>query len=131
MIEIVVKGQPVAWQRAGRNGKRSFTPAKMRAQEELVRLAFIQTGETMLEGAIEAEFIFVYEPPKSLSEKRRRALMGKPKLTRPDSDNLIKLCEDALNQVAYTDDSRIWKTSSEKIYGPEAMTVIRLREAGE
>lgn len=131
MIEVIVKGKPVAWQRAGRNGKRSYTPAKTRAQEDLIRMTYKQQGGPLMEGAIEAEFEFIYEPPKSFSNRKRLSLMGKPKTTKPDMDNLVKLCQDALNQTAYTDDSRICKSTSTKIYGPEEMTIIRLKEASE
>lgn len=128
MIELIIKGEPVAKARPRFSRGHTYTPAKTRAQEELIRTAYKQKGNGFIEGAIEAEFVFIYEPPKSLSKRKRLALMGAPKLTRPDTDNLVKLCQDALNQAAYTDDSRIYKAASEKIYGPEAMTIIRLRE---
>lgn len=128
MIEIRVKGEPVAKARPRFSRGHTYTPAKTRAQEELIRTTYKQSGYDLIEGAIEAEFVFIYEPPKSLSKRKQLMLMDAPKLTRPDTDNLVKLCQDALNQIAYTDDSRIYKTTSEKKYGPEAMTIIRLRE---
>lgn len=128
MIEIIVKGDPVAKGRPRFSRGHIYTPPKTRAQEQLIRQTYKREGGGLISGAIEAEFEFIYEPPNSLSNKRRLALMGNPKLTRPDADNLIKLCQDALNQEAYTDDSQIYKITSQKIYGPEAMTIIRLKE---
>ena len=128
MIMLIVKGEPVSWQRAGRNGKRSYTPPKVRHQEDRIRMAYTDQVGEQLQGAIEVEITFVYEPPKSLSLKKKMELMGQPKLTRPDTDNLVKLVLDALNEVAYIDDSRVYKATSQKIYGPEAMTIIQLKE---
>lgn len=128
VIEIVIKGEPVAKGRPRFSRGHTYTPKKTRDQEELIRATYISSGGKMLEGAIEAEFVFIYEPPKSTSRRKRELLMGSAKMTRPDTDNLVKLCQDALNQVAYTDDSRIYRIVSEKVYGPEAMTLIRLRE---
>jgi Holliday junction resolvase RusA-like endonuclease len=40
------------------------------------------------------------------------------KETRPDlQDNLMKMTSDAMNGIVYTDDSRICKTETQKIYG--------------
>ena len=123
---LVIKGEPVAKGRPKftRSGH-AYTPKKTRDREKLIREAY--TGD-LLQGAIEAEFTFVYEPPKSLSLKKQMDLMGQPKLTRPDTDNLVKLALDALNNVAYSDDNLIYKITSRKIYGPEAMTIIQLKE---
>lgn len=128
MIMLIVEGKPVSWQRAGRNGKRSFTPPKVKHQEDVIRAVYMNQSGEKLQGAIEAELTFIYEPPKNLSLKKKLELMGQPKLTRPDGDNLAKLVLDALNEVAYPDDSRVYKYTSQKIYGPEAMTIIQLKE---
>ena len=126
MNMIVVKGEPVAKGRPRftRTGH-TYTPPKTRRQEQQIREAY--TG-AQLDGPIEAEFTFIYEPPKSLSLKKKMDLMGQPKVTRPDTDNLVKLALDALNNVAYSDDNLIYKITSRKIYGPEAMTIIQLKE---
>ena len=128
MTMLVIKGEPVAKGRPKftRSGH-AYTPKRTRDQEELIRAAY--TGDP-LQGAIEAEFTFVYEPPKSMSLKKKMELMGQPKLTRPDTDNLVKLALDALNSVAYSDDNLIYKITSRKIYGPEAMTIIQLKGDG-
>lgn len=126
-VTLVVMGEPVAWQRAGRHGRQTYTPAKMKRQEERIRAAYTKEHDVMLTGQIEASYKFVYEPPGSLSHKKRNELMGQPKLSRPDRDNLVKLVEDALSGAAYLDDKLIYKATSEKVYGPEAMTVIKLK----
>lgn len=131
IVILEIKGTPVAWQRAGRNGKRSFTPMKTKAAEERIKGEYILCGARMLEGPIEAVFEFIYEPPRSWSNRKRLMAIGQPKITRPDNDNLAKLCQDALNGVAYTDDSQIYKILINKVYGEEAKTIIRLKEVDE
>lgn len=130
-VLIIVKGRPVPKQRPRFNGRHAYTPAKTVAQEKLIRDTYLAECGKVLEGPIEAEYEFVYEPPKSWSKKRRAEAMGQPMLTKPDTDNLIKLVQDALNAAAYTDDNQIYLITSRKVYGPEAMTIIRLREAKE
>ena len=128
-IVLVVEGEPVAKARPRftRSGQ-VYTPAKTKQQEELIRSRFLESGAEALQGAIEAEFEFIYEPPKSWSKTKRLAMIGMPKTTKPDTDNLVKLCQDALNNAAYTDDSRIFKMIISKVYGTEAKTIIRLKE---
>ena len=128
-VLIIVKGKPVPKQRPRFRGNYAYTPAKTRAQEQLIKETYMTKCGRMLEGPLEADYEFIYEPPKSWSKKRRAEAMGKPMLTVPDTDNLIKLVQDALNAAAYTDDNQIYRITSRKVYGPEAMTIIRLREA--
>lgn len=129
MKTIVVMGEPKPKLRPRftRSG-RTYTPRSTAKQEQIVKSEYLKQGGKKLSGAIEAEFYFVYEPPKSLSKKKRETLIGQPKITRPDADNLCKLCLDALNTIAYDDDNQIYKITSQKVYGKKAMTIIRLRE---
>ena len=127
-VLLVIKGTAVPKGRHKFGKGYTYTPEPTRRHEALVRSEYLVCGGHMLHGPIEAEFEFIFEPPKSWSKKKKLQAIGKPKMTRPDLDNLIKCCEDALNGVAYTDDGRIWKTTAQKIYGEEAMTIIKLRE---
>lgn len=45
--------------------------------------------------------------PVSLSKKKRSSLFGTQYIGKPDGDNIGKIVLDALNTVAYTDDSQI------------------------
>ncbi len=46
---------------------------------------------------------------------------------RPDIDNLSKAVMDALNEVAYTDDSQIVALDAMKIYGPDEGVLVCLK----
>lgn len=49
-----------------------------------------------------------------------------PRLPRPDCSNVLKGVEDALNGVAWVDDSQVGKVIVEKSYGTEARTTVRI-----
>jgi len=49
-----------------------------------------------------------------------------PKLPRPDCSNVLKGIEDALNGVAWVDDTQIGKEIIEKSFGTEGRTTIRI-----
>ena len=128
---VIVKGIPVAKQRPKFGNGHTYTPKKTIEQEDLIKWEYLRQCRIKFDGPIEVTCEFVYEPPKSLSKKRRTEMMGKPRLAKPDNDNLEKLIWDALTGIAYTDDNRIWKNTSSKVYGPEAMTVIHIKETQE
>lgn len=71
--------------------------------------------------AISVKALFVFPPLKSFSKKKLKEIEeGKIfyKSTKPDlADNLMKGTMDALNGIAFIDDSLISKVEREKIYG--------------
>lgn len=101
-----------------RNGKmQTFTPARTQSDEALVRhfaaQAMREKKISPLRGALQM-FVAVYRHhPKSWSSKRRleRWITGKP-----DCDNIIKLISDAMNCVAYGDDSQIANIVMQRMY---------------
>ena len=50
--------------------------------------------------------------------------------TKPDIDNVVKVVCDALNKVAYNDDTQVVKIVAEKYYGETPGLVVEIREAG-
>lgn len=127
---VIVKGRPVPKQRPkfDSRSKHAYTPAKTREQEELIKWEYLRQSRIMFNGPLEVTCVFVYEPPKYLSKKKQMEMIGKARIAKPDNDNLVKLCLDALNGTAYTDDNQIWKITSEKVYGKEEKTIINISE---
>lgn len=99
----VGKGRP----RVTRYG--TYTPKKTRAYEDHVRKCWIKLGEnqapnnTPLFACIRAYFPI----PKSYSKRLKESLPGAPYTKKPDADNIVKAVLDALNGVAYEDDSKV------------------------
>ena len=110
--EFVVYGKPMAKGRPrfGRNGS-VYTPDKTVSYENLIKLSYAeQTGGTWFgDQALCATIIAYCSIPKATPKKNLPAMIsGKvPPVTKPDLDNIAKTVLDALNGIAYADDSRI------------------------
>lgn len=57
-------------------------------------------------------------PPKSTSKKKQKQMLDGEilPLKKPDMDNIVKVVADALNGVAYNDDTQIVLVSAKKAY---------------
>ena len=148
MIEFTVAGEPEgkARPRLGRGGH-TYTPRKTAAYEASVREAFltevykhrpegVELGEEIaLDGPIRVQVIAYFRIPKSYSRKRReKILAGKEFPTKkPDIDNIEKIITDALNGLAYHDDSQIVWCLGLKVYGEpdeDPHVDVMIEEAG-
>ena len=67
----------------------------------------------------------VFARPKSHLRKTGLA-KDAPRYPRPDVDNATKAVLDALNGVAWEDDSQVTRLVVEKSYGTEARTTVRI-----
>lgn len=74
-----------------------------------------------------------YSVPKGDSKATRAAkLEGFIRPTKkPDMDNVVKLVADALNQVAYRDDTQIVDCQCRKFYSEQPRTVIIIKQIGK
>lgn len=123
-VEFVVPGKPQGKGRprvVNRGGfSRAYTPSQTVLYENWIRTCYQSStdyrfpDDTPLEMRIVARFAV----PKSYSAKKRRAcLSGDIRPTcKPDMDNIVKCVADALNGIAYRDDSRIFKLIVMKEY---------------
>lgn len=110
---------------------RSYTPAKTIEYENLVRMEWERSGAKKLEGAISANIICYFPIPKSVSKKKREAMHGTFYTKKPDCDNIAKIILDALNGIAYDDDSQVASLRVWKVYdAEETMVEVTLFENG-
>ena len=132
---IVGKQRPRARQR----GKfvQIYTPRKTQHFEDVIALEYCKqypSGMAFPDEAIELECEFVFEMPKSWSEKKKAQMNGKGCLSRkkPDIDNCMKSVMDALNGIAYTDDSQFTETGRcRKVWGEKEGVIIQIRKVDE
>ncbi len=131
-VKFIVPGEPKGkarprFSRAG-NYIRAYTPQNTVNYENYVKLCY-PCGKK-LEGGIIAEITGVFPIPKSVSKKKRLQMLNGeiPYTKKCDCDNLAKIILDALNGIAYDDDSQICKLYVSKQYGKEPRTEIILRE---
>lgn len=117
--------------RAGRNGH--YTPRKTKAAEEAVamfcRAAMRMHKRDMFLGPVALDVTFELPIPASWSKKdRAAALNGSLRPTsKPDLSNMVKLIEDAMNGIAFKDDSQICEGTSVKRYAetPRIYVIVR------
>lgn len=131
--EFIVDGEPQGKARPRfartRKGVRTFTPQKTMEYEEEVRLAYLtQCKKEIIEGPVKVYIQANFSIPKSWSKSRKvYAHSGMIKPTKkPDVDNIAKAVCDALNGIAYKDDSQIVKLTVEKYYAPVAFVSVTI-----
>ena len=117
------KGRP----RVTRNG--TFTPKKTRDYEKKVRDCYIAQGGQMFpdDTPLFASITAIFPIPSSLSKKRRALFNGKRDCKKPDADNVAKAILDALNGVAYRDDSAVSSLLVYKSYGDDARVTVSIK----
>lgn len=115
MSMFTVYGEPQGKERARtvRSGGKvhSFTPQKTADYEELVRRAWLATGETgyFNKTPIAVKILAYFQIPKSVSKKKREEMLDdfERPTKRPDADNIAKIICDGLNGKAYGDDAQV------------------------
>lgn len=114
-IEIVILTKPVPKGRpkfSFRSGH-AYTPTKTRNAENLIALEIKrQFKGKAREGGVKLQLMFIYKTPATMKHQ-----IGKPKMTKPDLDNLIKLFCDAANEILWVDDNQIYSVCAIKAWG--------------
>lgn len=131
-IHFTVPGKPMGKQRPRvlKSGV-AFTPNETVNYETTVKWAYIsQYSDKPLEGPIAMNIRAYFAIPKSTSKNKKEKMeTGIIRPTRkPDMDNIVKIIADALNGVAYRDDSQIVKCSIEKLYSDQPRVEIEIEE---
>ena len=129
MIRIEVPGQPVPKQRArsfihrGSGRMCHLTPARTVNYEAEVALAGREAmvGKDLIQGPL-AITVFAH----FLMPKRGRK-EGDYHTSRPDWDNVGKICSDALNGIVWRDDCQVASAQVVKTYANSPRLVIEVR----
>lgn len=131
IVEFFVPGEPhgKGRPRMTRTGH-AYTDSRTRAYEKAVgALAFeAMSGRKPIEVGCTVELEAFFLPAKSLSAKRRLALLGTPVLKKPDADNVAKAVIDGMNGIVFRDDSLVWSVKTTKIYGEVEGVTVRVQE---
>ncbi len=134
-MKIVIPGVPIGKGRpkfSTFNGyPKAYTPKNTVNYENLVKLAFHQSGAEPFEKGeqLRAEITAYFPIPKSTSKKKQLEMQSGLIMhtKKPDADNIAKAILDALNGLAYYDDSQVCELGVVKLYGeyPRAEVVIK------
>lgn len=133
-ITFTIPGEPQGKARArtvrAKSGiSLSYTPEKTASYENLVKLYYQDSGGKFTEcKQYSVDIQAVFSIPKSSTKKfKELAMSGNVSPTKkPDCDNIAKIICDALNGIAWTDDSKITDLSVKKTYGPEPCVIISI-----
>lgn len=131
MIQLVIPCTPVAKGRPRLSKWGAYTPKKTANYESYVQEIWMQQhwNKQPSQKPLQCDITFEFEPPKSYTKTmRKRCIEQIWNVKKPDADNLIKAVTDALNGLAYVDDSQIVYMVVKKRYGEKARTVIEFTE---
>lgn len=138
MTQFTIYGEP---QGKGRprfstcgNKVRTHTPEKTALYENLVKMEYHNQSQIRFpdEAMLDVRILAYYGIPKSVSKKRRQAMLDmKIRPTKkPDFDNIGKVICDSLNGVAYKDDSQIVDSQVRKFYSDCPRVVVKISQIG-
>lgn len=102
----------------------SVTPDRTVLYENLIKEQFLSSANGFYIDQEKPVFLSIcakFLPPKSTPKKKRKEMMERNilPLKKPDIDNIVKVVADALNGVAYHDDTQIALLAASKIYSDE------------
>lgn len=112
----------------------TYTPQDTVLYENLVKLEYLQQcGKAKFDSKtpVDMRITAYFAIPKSTSKSKRQAMLDhkiRP-IKKPDSSNILKAVEDALNGIAYADDAQIVDTQMRRFYSNEPRVVVTLQEA--
>lgn len=141
-ISFFVPGKPQGKARARTvrmpNGyTRTFTPDNTVIYENYIRCCFSEAenkrGERFfLESGtpVEMRLTAYFKPPASMSHKKQSMMLANriQPLKKPDMDNIVKIVADALNGLAYFDDTQICVLTAKKFYWSQEGLFVQIRE---
>lgn len=135
-----VMGDPVGKARPRVVGGHAYTPDKTAAYEDRIRLAYKRAVKDRpeeertfgMDAQLSLTVSAFYRMPKRVNKELREAMMSfreRPR-KKPDLDNILKVVADALNGLAYHDDSQIVSMSATKYWSHDPYILIGITEVG-
>ena len=135
-----VMGDPVGKARPRVVGGHAYTPDKTAAYEDRIRLAYKRAVKDRPEeerffgkdAQLSLTVSAFCRMPKRVNKTLREAMMSfreRPR-KKPDLDNILKVVADALNGLAYHDDSQIVSMSATKYWSHDPYILIGITEVG-
>lgn len=125
------KGRPRFTRRG--NFVSTYTDDKTTAYEKLIQASYLKHTSYISQKSVRISMYICFAPNKSDTKKNRIIkLLNKlwPK-KKPDVDNVIKVVLDALNKIAYSDDTQVNEVHVLRHWSEEEKLVICLSENGE
>ena len=132
------KGRPRSFAKLTKSGRvfqGNYTPDETRNNEAFVKSRFlaVNPGVRPLDEPVFMRIRAYFAPPASTPKKKVAAMIAGQlcPTKKPDIDNIVKLYLDALNGLAYRDDSLVVELHCSKHYGAVAETRVDILAVGE
>ena len=113
------------------NYVKTYTPEDTVSYENLIKLQFrMFCGRWYSELPLKMKITAIHGIVKSASKRNQaKMLSGEIKPTKkPDADNIVKIICDALNNIAYKDDTQIVDLQVKKVYGEMEKVIVEIEE---
>lgn len=122
------KGRP----RFMRNGH-TYTDSKTVEYERLIKASYLKRTSYISQKSIRMSMYVCFAPNKTDTKKNRalKLLNSLWPSKKPDVDNVIKVVLDALNKVAYQDDTQVNEVHVIRHFDEKERLIICLKENGE
>lgn len=125
------KGRPRFTRRG--NFVSTYTDDKTTAYEKLIQASYLKHTSYISQKSVRISMYICFAPNKS-DTKKNRIIKLLNKLwpnKKPDVDNVIKVVLDALNKIAYADDTQVNEVHVLRHFDEQERLVICLSENGE
>lgn len=129
-MKFVIPGEPVGKCRPRVTKWGTHNTEKTILYENLVKMCYQEQCNTYTEKPLYAIVSIFYRIPKSMPKKNIEPMLKgqiRP-CKKPDIDNCIKIVFDALNGIAYKDDTQIFEVHAVKRYSEIARVEVELME---
>lgn len=130
MIKVIIPGEPMGKGRPRLGKYGTHTPVKTQNYENLVKEMFVLSNQVSIpdKPQLKAKITSYYSIPESSSKKKKGLMrLGDIRPTKkPDCDNVAKIILDALNKVAYADDSQVVELTVSKWYSENPRVEVEI-----
>jgi len=140
-IVFEIPGEPIGKARPRVVDGHAYTPSRTKAYEQAVRLAYKQAVKDRPEGErfwdadvqLSIQIAAFYQVPKKVSRQMKAAMLRFEERPRkkPDLDNVLKIVSDALNGLAYHDDSQIVHMDASKYWAITPCVWVTISEVAK
>ena len=110
---------------------KTYTPTDTASYENLIKVQFrISCGKWYSELPLKMKITAIHGIVKSATKKDRAKMLSGELLPtkKPDADNITKIICDALNGIAYKDDTQVVDLEVKKIYGEVEKVIVEIEE---
>ena len=132
LINMTIPGEPKPWQVWVRRSAPTPGYLEFKAYQATIQAKCLEAwgAKPLIETAVAIHLVFIRSYPKNLPKKEasRERRLREALVRKPDLDNMVKAAIDGIKGIIIKDDTVVTRLSAEKRFGPEAMTVITIKE---